>query len=485
MPGRIPTLEPAVAKEKGKKAFQEGKYDKAIKYWQGGLKSILSALCAGPHALGDQSLSELDLTLNLNIAMAHMKKEDYDMADRSVDKALARREALPPNLVTKALYRKASAQRAMHKLEECLATLKDMLEVESGNTAALQMQQEVDREWKLQCRQQKRNLKKMFEHLSGEDRAEEERLRKERSDARERCAVSWISGEDVDSAAFEQGEAPACGGTDWGLALSRTVLWSVEQLAVEGACCLPSDVAHVSAWFLGASSTCELRWLQPAALLARLPRVQTLELGLIGFLGELTPENKREPDPKEDSLPLGVKRTAIKDQKVILRVVKGTMQEALDKDLKQPAAGEEKAEEEKAEEPAFDQAQSPEPAPAAGAPAAQVPPSICFIAHPQLHRYFTDFFPAIAWLIEHEVPTVIIGASEPDPSWKQDEVLLKAFGCNIVVSKRESPYPMCLPDNPNVKKCNHIIAFMGGKAIERDKLVKTKLDLLAKDYNVR
>ena len=36
--------------------------------------------------------------------------------------------------------------------------------------------------------------------------------------------------------------------------------------------------------------------------------------------------------------------------------------------------------------------------------------------------------------------------------------------------------------NANVKKCNHIIGFVGGKALERDKLVKTKIDLLSQDY---
>ena len=28
----------------------------------------------------------------------------------------------------------------------------------------------------------------------------------------------------------------------------------------------------------------------------------------------------------------------------------------------------------------------------------------------------------MSWLIAKKVPTVVIGASEPDPSWKQDEV---------------------------------------------------------------
>jgi len=126
MPGRIPSIEPNKAREKGKAAFEQGKYDKAIKYWQGGLKNILSALCSGPEAMSNTSLSELDLTLNLNIAMAYMKKGEYEAADRSVDKALARRDALPAHQITKALYRKASAQRAMNRLDETLETLKDL-----------------------------------------------------------------------------------------------------------------------------------------------------------------------------------------------------------------------------------------------------------------------------------------------------------------------------------------------------------------------
>jgi len=44
---------------------------------------------------------------------------------------------------------------------------------------------------------------------------------------------------------------------------------------------------------------------------------------------------------------------------------------------------------------------------------------------------------------------------------------------------------MCLPDNPNVKKCSHIIGFLGGKALQREKLTETKMTLLAGDYVVR
>lgn len=496
IPGRIKSYEPNVAREKGKKAFEEGKYDKAIRIWQGGLKHILSSLCSGPQALGDMTLSELDLTLNLNIAMAYMKKEEFESADRSVDKALARRDALPPHLITKALYRKASAQRSMKRLDECLTTLKDLLEVESGHAAAKQMQQEVDREWNRQVRDQKQKMKKLFSKIGDEDKIAAERAKAERAEARNKCAVRWTS-DDVDSDAFERGETPACDGRDWGLALSRTTLWAIEQLAVEGNTCLPTGQEHASFWFLGASSSCELRWLQPAALMTRLPEVTELEVAMIGFLGELTPDNTREPDPKADMLPKIALESKIDggQRRVMVRMIKGTLQEALAKDLRPqaPAPTQAIASTEEGAEAAVPAAEgaevivpTEESAEAATASKQQaVPPTVCFIAHPQLHRYFSDFFPAIQWLIQQRVPTIIIGASEPDLSWKQDEILLKSLGANIVVHKRESPYPMCLADNPDVRKCSHIIGFLGGKAVERERLTKIKLELLSQDYTVR
>lgn len=523
MPGRIRSLEPDVAREKGKAAFEKGKYDKAIKYWQGGLKSILSALCAGPEALSNTSLSELDLTLNLNIAMAYMKKEEFDAADRSVDKALARRDALPSHQITKALYRKASAQKAMNRLAETLETLKDLLEVDPTNAAALKMQQEVQREWTKQTKAQNANFKKMFSKMAGEDQKEKEKLRQGRAEARSKCGIAWTD-EDVDSEAFERGDTPVCDGKDWGLALSRTTLWAMEQFATEANIFIPAESTHLSAWFLGSSSTCELRWLQPNVFMSRLPSVSTLELALIGFLGEYDPDKKRIPDPMADKMPKAVLRHRVagdSSKNVYVRVVKGSMQDALAKELKlaadaieeistrEPTSTEEPTGTRTdpttmeapantpttergfsaldvsslSEKPSEEGIEQSSPAPEETSPPPK-PPNICFIAHPQLHRYFTDFYPAIAWLIRHRVPTVVIGASEPDLSWKQDEILLRALGANIVVSKRESPYPMCLPDNANVKKCNHIIGFCGGKALERDKLTRAKIDLLAQDYTV-
>ncbi|CAE7376308.1 SMT1 [Symbiodinium necroappetens] len=830
--GRIRKLPPDAAREKGKKAFQDGDYDKAIRYWQGGLKSILGSLCAGPAALSDQSLSELDLTLNLNIAMAYMKKEDYHAAERSVDKALARREALPAHLITKALYRKAMAQRSMRRLDQCLETLGDLLEVEAGHAAAKQMQQEVEREWAKQCRDQKKNMRKLFDKLSGEDRAAEEIERQQRTALRDRSGVRWTV-DDVDSEAFAAGSTPPSDGKDWGLALSRTVLWAMEQLALEGCACCPEGLSKASFWFLGASSTCELRWLKPAEILKRLPAIQCLALELIGFLGEIDPDNSRVPDPNIDKLPEGIMKISVDERQALchplsllgelavdlqlyrrwdgpasLRATQGSLEEALDKALggqnkrgrtldsslseelllppdadgKEAIAGvavsvhplrfgqfafrasrpeclqawtaskfrpgdgtkpealghsvrvasagkedfaqhiigwqwsimsnskdavngyEGRFQDESLTERTttdeyydlatdfylygwgssfhfatrflgesledsivrhehflaaklglkpgfkvadlgmgvggplrsiqkfsnadvtgitindyqevflesakalkkggklfsyewvmtdrfnpsdpehlaikkgiqigdgiealelvgirgplqglnrsgfrilehgdlvdlaeewygdhnvpwyFEMAQFysfasfrsfalsefgqralgtllwlaaqvglvPEDAskteqmlrqasinlvkggelkiftPMYYIVAEKALPQACFIAHPQLHRYFSEFHPAISWLITKQVPTIIIGASDPDPSWKQDEQLLRKLGAELVVSKRESPYPMCLPGNSKVKKCSHIIGFRGGKAIERDKLM--------------
>ncbi|CAJ1343322.1 unnamed protein product [Effrenium voratum] len=241
-------------------------------------------------------------------------------------------EALPPHLITKALYRKASAQRSMRRLDACLATLEDLLQVESGHAAAKQMQQEAEREWQKQCRDQKKNFRKMFDKLSGEDKEAEERERQERQALRSKCAIRWTA-DDVDSGAFSAGDAPPCDGKDWGLSLSRTVLWSLEQMALEGQNVIPTDLSRATMWFLGVSSTCELRWLRPVELLKRLPTVHCLELELIGFLGEIDPDNSRVPDPKADQLPEGILETEHEGRQALLRATKGSLDDALKQEL--------------------------------------------------------------------------------------------------------------------------------------------------------
>lgn len=456
MPGRLPSMPPAQAKEKGNEAFKKGKYDKAIRYWQAGLKSILSALCSGPEAMGDQTLSELDLSLNLNIAMAQTKKGDFESALHSCGKALARRASMPPAQVAKALYRKANAQKSLRRLDECLETLKDCLELEPNNAAAKQMFQEVDREWKKQTKKQQDNFKKMWAKLDDETASEDKAIKAARAEARQKCGVKWLEG-DVDSDKFELGKLQPeeeFDGQDWAKALICTVLWGIEQFSLEGCPVLTGEIPNLSIWFLGASSTCELRWLRLDKMISRLPFVTNLDVTLIGFLGELDPSNKRVPDPKAEA---GISEEPVSkkfdddNRTATIRCLKGTLQDVLD---------------------------------GPNGESLEVP-TLCVIAHPQLHRYYTDFYPAMTWLIEKSVATIVVGASAPDPSWNQDEVLIPSFGSEIVVKKRESPYPMKLPDDPKVRKCNHIYGFKGGKPLDKSKLTNKKLELLAQDYTLR
>ncbi|OLP85100.1 hypothetical protein AK812_SmicGene33986 [Symbiodinium microadriaticum] len=235
--GRIRKLPPDAAREKGKKAFQDGDYDKAIRYW---------LEYAPLHFVYSEVL------VRAGLAMAYMKKEDYHAAERhplavtwrnvktpdspvrSVDKALARREA----------------QHDRGALPQSDGSAINA-QVEAGHAAAKQMQQEVEREWAKQCRDQKKNMRKLFDKLSGEDRAAEEGANGKPAEPVPalQSGVRWTV-DDVDSEAFAAGSTPPSDGKadvlvssprgahlalqDWGLALSRTVLWAMEQLALEG-----------------------------------------------------------------------------------------------------------------------------------------------------------------------------------------------------------------------------------------------------------
>merc|ERR1711972_511693 len=56
-------------------------------------------------------------------------------------------------------------------------------------------------------------------------------------------------------------------------------------------------------------------------------------------MGELTPDNTREPDPKADMLPKIALESKIDggQRRVMVRMIKGTLQEALAKDLRPQA----------------------------------------------------------------------------------------------------------------------------------------------------
>ena len=108
--------DPMVCKDLGVECFKEDQLELAIAYWRQGLKKCLSILCSGgPEAMHNKTLSDCDLKCNLNIAMAEIKRENFQSAVDHCDKALKRREMLDPLDLEKVLCRKATALDKMGK----------------------------------------------------------------------------------------------------------------------------------------------------------------------------------------------------------------------------------------------------------------------------------------------------------------------------------------------------------------------------------
>ncbi|CAK0799568.1 unnamed protein product, partial [Prorocentrum cordatum] len=141
--------------------------------------------------------------------------------------------------------------------------------VEASHAAGKQMQQEVERDWNRQIRDQKQKMKKLFSKMGSEDKEAAEQAKAERAQARLRCAVRWTS-DDVDSDAYERGDTPACDGLGPRAHADHAVVPGAARRRGESNC-LPDGQDHerASLWFLGASSSCELRWLKPPELMER------------------------------------------------------------------------------------------------------------------------------------------------------------------------------------------------------------------------
>jgi len=268
-------------------------------------------------------------------------------------------------------------QRLLGRLDACLETLTDLLEVDSENKAALQMQQEVDREWKRQCATQKQRLKKL-----------------------------------------------------WKKSFALTTIFAARAFAEQDIQVVPREKEKFTVFILGASSGCELVQLDPVEFLKRLPDVKELNIVLIGFLGQLDPENKLEPDQQRPEQQGVLYESEFEGRKAITRAYYGKYQ-----DLAKEGG----------------QLESED-----------LVPDFVVVPQPQLHRYFHDWFEAIEVLVRRKIPTAWVGASKPDPAWEQDEIFLKELGCTLCVRKIPNPYPMVSPADTSVRKNNHVIGFTGG-----------------------
>eukprot|EP00933_Yihiella_yeosuensis_P059962 TRINITY_DN6180_c0_g1_i4.p1 TRINITY_DN6180_c0_g1~~TRINITY_DN6180_c0_g1_i4.p1 ORF type:complete len:251 (-),score=66.59 TRINITY_DN6180_c0_g1_i4:261-950(-) len=159
-------------KEKGKKAYSEGRYSEAIDSWcmsRGTFKHIRDRKMYEGDEEKENEVRQTLLSIHLNLAQGSLKTGEFYQATDHCGRAL---EIDPKN--TKALYRKAAGFNMGDMFDDARQTLNELLELEPGNAAALQMMQDIDRKSKLALRSAKKASQKMLSQIDHDPRAEPE-----------------------------------------------------------------------------------------------------------------------------------------------------------------------------------------------------------------------------------------------------------------------------------------------------------------------
>ncbi|CAD7976273.1 unnamed protein product [Amoebophrya sp. A25] len=248
----------------------------------------------------------------------------------------------------------------------------------------------------------------------------------------------------------------------WPHQLRDTCLYSLMQhcLTVESEPSAGRDMgpnSSVTLWFLGASGSFELQFLDPESWLDAIPAAK-IRLVCVGFLGEKTPEEADIPDrnkPESDGVWKRVERptTSGASRECVIEAYHGKAEEVLFQAgggcFYEKGAGDE--------------------------------PHMVFLLQPYLHRYLTSWWEPVQRLIEEKLPFCIIGGSEPDYSFTQDVKILETAGARVVLGPVKSPYPMRLDQ---AAKCHHIIVSQGGPARRGMTSMNAKLELLAADVHL-
>merc|ERR1712226_1309588 len=104
-----------------------------------------------------------------------------------------------------------------------------------------------------------------------------------------------------------------------------------------------------------------------------------------------------------------------------------------------------------------------------------------YMFQPYLQRYFSRWWECMHVFFEQKLPFAIVGGSEPDYSFKQDQKIVEAMGGKIVIPALKSPYPLSLE---GASKCHHIIVGQGGPGNREKGMLSAKLELLAADIHL-
>jgi tetratricopeptide (TPR) repeat protein len=155
-------------KDRGKEAYANGDYEKAVDAWcmaRGSFKHIVERELFKDDPEKQEEVKQLQVLIHLNLAQGYLKNKEFHRAISQADKVL---EVEPHN--GKALYRKAAALIDASMFTEARATLKVLLEVDSSNASARQMLNDLARKEAVSARSGKKAYRKMFEGIERDPR---------------------------------------------------------------------------------------------------------------------------------------------------------------------------------------------------------------------------------------------------------------------------------------------------------------------------
>lgn len=158
-------------KEIGIGAFKCGNFQKAIECWSnacGSLQRIFDErmLATDKDQADLASAKDLMSILNLNLAQAHLKCDEFNQAAKYCDKVLEH----DPNNV-KALYRMASATMMASEFDLAREAIRLLQLLEPGNSGAKQLLLDVERREKAATEAGKRAARRMFKNIDHDPRS--------------------------------------------------------------------------------------------------------------------------------------------------------------------------------------------------------------------------------------------------------------------------------------------------------------------------